>query len=330
MNPEDKMRKLMERAGAGSDPSEADWQNFVGRAHRSLRMHRAAVAAGVVALVALAAIGTSVITQATDSKPVPPGSTETVVQTETMVVQTWFVRGDTLWLEFEEIVATEAVGAASMRALLDGPTGPALEEGITSTIPEGTELLGLTIGERTAIVNLSSEFASPSGSLAERARLAQVVLTLTQFDTVELVRFEIEGEPVNNFGSHGTELPPDGQMAKDYEDLLPPIVVESPYPGQEVPATVTVSGTANVFEANVSYRVLDSDGNEVDHGGPGFATATCGTGCRGAYSFEVTVDVRQGTATPLLFSTVVIEVFESSAEDGRPLHVVRVPIRISS
>jgi hypothetical protein len=79
-----------------------------------------------------------------------------------------------------------------------------------------------------------------------------------------------------------------------------------------------VQGTANVFEATVSLRILDSGGREIART---FTTATCGTGCRGRYSKSVRFSVsseQPGT----------IEVFEESAEDGRPINVVTIPVML--
>jgi hypothetical protein len=107
-------------------------------------------------------------------------------------------------------------------------------------------------------------------------------------------------------GSVGSPTP-DGKAA---------IVVRTPAPGDEVVAPVTVAGTADVFEATVSVRILDEDGVEL---ATAFATATCGSGCRGRFRADVyfVTDRRQrGT----------IEVFESSAEDGSMLHVVSIPV----
>ena len=53
------------------------------------------------------------------------------------------------------------------------------------------------------------------------ARLGQVVYTLTQFPTVQKVRFELDGRPVNVFSSEGIVLDhPVGRS--DYQDLSPP------------------------------------------------------------------------------------------------------------
>jgi hypothetical protein len=100
--------------------------------------------------------------------------------------------------------------------------------------------------------------------------------------------------------------------------VKPAIVVRTPAAGDEIVSPVTVSGTADVFEATVSIRILDANGEEL---AAAFATATCGSGCRGKYSAEVfffTEERQEGT----------IEVFESSAADGSPLNLVSVPVEL--
>lgn len=94
------------------------------------------------------------------------------------------------------------------------------------------------------------------------------------------------------------------------------IVVGTPQPGDEVVSPVTIAGTADVFEATVSIVILDASGQEL---AATFATATCGTGCRGRYSAEVSffTETRQSGT---------IAVFESSAEDGSPRNLVTIPV----
>ena len=353
MNPEDKMRKWMERAGSSSEPSEVDWQNFVGRAHRSLRMHRAVTAIGVVAVVALGAIGANALTRVTEPQPAPPAGnpTETTTpaptesreakpkKTETpppipeeidyTVVELWFLKGERLYVEHEDVPAAVNIGNVAISTLILNRSGS--DGSLRNLIPEGTEVRGLTIADGIATIDLSEEFAAPGGSLEEKARLAQVVFTLTQFPTVKGVNLEIEGEPITNYGSHGLVL--DGpQDRDDFEDLSPAIIVETPEPGDETSSRIRVAGTANVFEANVSYRLLDDSGNEVDYrafdaeGKPadkGYTTATSGSGTRGTFEFIIEVDVPAGTR-------LVLEVLEYSAEDGSPQNVVRVPITVTS
>ena len=100
------------------------------------------------------------------------------------------------------------------------------------------------------------------------------------------------------------------------DGVKPAIVVRTPAAGDEIVSPVTVAGTADVFEATVSIRILDANGQEL---AAAFATATCGTGCRGKYSAEVfffAEERQDGT----------IEVFESSAADGSQLNLVSVPV----
>ncbi len=100
------------------------------------------------------------------------------------------------------------------------------------------------------------------------------------------------------------------------ETSIPPIAVALPLPGMSVPGPVTISGSADVFEATVSIRVLDANGDVIVET---FAMATCGTGCRGDFTTRVGVpiDVEQpGT----------IQVFESSAKDGSMINTVEIPV----
>ncbi len=81
-----------------------------------------------------------------------------------------------------------------MEALLAGPNALETDIGWGTSIPADTELLDINIRDGIAIVDLSAEFEQGSGTLAEVMRVAQVVFTLTQFDSVSAVSFRIEGE----------------------------------------------------------------------------------------------------------------------------------------
>ena len=100
---------------------------------------------------------------------------------------------------------------------------------------------------------------------------------------------------------------------------LGPIEVAAPAPGDTVTSPVTISGTADVFEATVSIRIVDSVNNVIAET---FTTASCGTGCRGTYSIDVPYSVN--TEQP-----GTIQVFEISAEDGRRINMVRVPVTLT-
>ena len=149
-----------------------------------------------------------------------------------------------------------------------------------SQIPAGSQLLGLTIEDGVATVDLTSEFESGGGSASMNMRIAQVVYTLTQFPTVKGVLFELDGQRVDVLGGEGVVVD-EPVTRKDYRDLLPAILVVDPQIGVRVHNPVVVQGTANVFEANVQVEVVDANGKVV---GSAFTTATCGTGSAEPFS----------------------------------------------
>jgi hypothetical protein len=233
-------------------------------------------------------------------------------------LEVWFARADGLVAVRRRHAPTPAVATAAVTGLLDGPTASERAAGITSAVPPGTRLLGISIAGGVATVDLTSEYQSGGGSLSLQTRLGQVVYTLTQFPTVQKVRFRLDGSPVNVFSSEGIVLDhPVGRS--DYSDLLPAIVVDKPVADDHVTSPVTVSGTANVFEANVTVEVLDAKGDVV---GKTFTTASCGTGCRGDYSVDVTYKVpkeQQGT---------IVVHDDDAAGTGTPPHSVRIPVTL--
>lgn len=94
------------------------------------------------------------------------------------------------------------------------------------------------------------------------------------------------------------------------------IEVLTPRAGATVSDPVTVTGCGNTFEANFLYRVEAEDGTVLVED---FGTMSCGNGCVGEFS----VDVEIGTTGPVLLT-----VFEASAKDGSPQHVVEVPLTV--
>jgi len=235
-------------------------------------------------------------------------------------LQVWFARDNGLVGVHRTHQPTRLVATAAVNSLLDGPTSDERLTGLASAVPPGTKLIGIGIHNGVATVDLTSEFQSGAGSRSMQMRLAQVVYTLTQFPTVQKVLFRLDGSPVNVFSSEGIVLDhPVGRS--DYVDLLPAITVEKPANGEQVTSPVTVSGTANVFEANVTVEVHDAHDRIV---GKTFTTATCGTGCAGSFSVPVTYKV--GSAQP---GTIVVH-DDDAAGTGKPPHEVRVPVTLAA
>ena len=279
---------------------------------------------GIVLLLALVATACNdddepaAASAAPSEAPSPSATAPAATPTPAAVTQS--VR---LWLTLEEFtglttrraqVTPPRFATAAVTELLKGPTPSEGSNGWGTAIPAGSELLGIDLDGGIATVDLSSEFESGGGSLSARMRLAQLVYTLTEFQTIQGVELEIEGRPATTFSSEGIVIE-DPLTRADFEDLVAPIIVHTPIAGQRVTSPVRISGNANVFEANVSIRILLGDEVLVET----FTTATCGTGCRGTYSKKVAFQLPQETEG-------VIHVYEASAENGAPLHVVSVPV----
>jgi Immunoglobulin-like domain of bacterial spore germination/Sporulation and spore germination len=250
-----------------------------------------------------------------------------------LTVQVWLMRGGQLFSSGRTVAVTKATGHAAMTALLAGPDAAERAAGVTSAIPAGTRLLGLGIAGGTATVDLSGGFGQAGGGAAgdgtagdgaavggaagggAAGRLAQVVYTLTQFPTVSRVRFEIGGTGVTTVAGVPVQQ---AQTRAAYASWLPPITVTAPLIGAAVRSPVTVTGTADVFEAAVSLRVLGAAGSEIARS---FTTASCGTGCRGGYAATVTYSVSHAQPG-------TIEVYEVSAKDGSAVHVQSIPVTL--
>ena len=215
-----------------------------------------------------------------------------------------------------EIPKTQAVATAAMNALLFGsPVQRNGYEPISSAIPPGTKLLGLTIRDGVATVDLSGEFASGGGSASSQYRLAQVTYTLTQFPTVSSVRFKVDGEAVTVFGSEGLVI--DGPQARDdFEDQLPAIFVDRPASSASIGNPARVAGNANVFEATFRITILDGAGRVL---ADQMTMATCGTGCRGTFDVDVPYNVGKAQWGTL-------RVWDGSARDGSPENVREYPV----
>jgi len=271
-------------------------------------------------LVAVAACGDD--GDGTSGTTAPPGSSATTVAPSTTSGGTTTVRAYFLRDEKVGPVARTAdgpgVASAALEALLAGPTEEEAGVGFSTTIPEGTELLGVTVEGGVATVDLSDEFAGGGGSLSMMGRVAEVVFTATQFPTVDGVAFQLEGEPLEVLGGEGLIL--DGpQTRADWEGMAPAILVESPLPFASVSSPLRVSGTANTFEAVFRLNVTDGEGLIVYDES---VQATSGSGTRGDFDVTATFEVSRPGAGEVI-------VFEESAENGEPIHVVEIPVQIS-
>jgi germination protein M len=250
----------------------------------------------------------------------PSGSPSPTTPVETMVVRAYYVLDGPPGVEglvptLRTVPKSAGVARAAMTALLDPTSILDDYSQLSSAIPAGTRVLGLSIKDGVATIDLSSQFASGGGSASGMYRLGQVVFTLTQFPTVRAVLFKVEGRTVTTFGSEGIVL--DGpQTRKDFDDLMPSIFVDRPAFGAAANNPARITGTANVFEATFRVALLDGARKVlVDK----MTMATCGTGCRGTFDVTLQYDVPKAQWGTL-------RVYFGSAVDGSPEDVRDYPV----
>ena len=207
----------------------------------------------------------------------------------------------------------------AMQALLEGPTRGERNNGISSAIPRGTKLLGISISGGVATVNLSGKFDNGGGSYSMQARLAQVVWTLTQFSTVDSVKFKINGTSTTVFGGEGVTVKNPSEPM-DWEDFLPAIMVTKPAFGAGTTNPMRITGFARTFEATFNVKIEAMNGRRLAR-----AVVTYGGVDTGEFGwFDITLPYRNHRVR-----NGIVKVWETSAEDGRPVNVREYRVKLA-
>jgi germination protein M len=266
--------------------------------------------------------------EADEPDPAPTPTTETgptatpvedddgdVDDADDFTVLVYLVRGEEIGVASRSIAPTPEIATGSINELLTGTTGYEEDLGFHSEIPLETRLLGISIDDGLAIVDLSGDFESGGGSFSMQMRVAQIVFTMTQFDTVDEVQIRINGRDVESIGGEGVLV--DQPMSReDFEDLSPAILVESPTPGEIVSSPLRLTGTAMTFEATIQIEIVDNSGQIIYED---FATAEVGTGFRGPFDLTIPFELtREG------FGAVIV--YEESARDGSRINLIEIPV----
>jgi len=287
----------------------------VGRALVCLASLPLVVLSAACASTSIPTVARSTTTSGSGSSSSLPAST-TTPGARSVSFRLYFMRGDKIAVTARTVVASPTVAAAALRTLLAGPNATETGSGLFSDIPSGTRLRGVLISDGTATVDLSSNFESGGASLSMTARLAQVTYTLTQFPTVSGVLYRLDGRPITVFGGEGVVLDRPATRSS-FESVTPAVLVEAPTPGCRVTSSLSVWGTANVFEATFQVEVAPEDGHvlvsQVVH-------ATSGTGTRGSFNAMVAIPAAAGPVT--------LKVFDLSAKDGSRQDLVVIPLRL--
>jgi spore germination protein GerM len=217
-------------------------------------------------------------------------------------------RGPRLYREFRKWTA-EGSDHSEIATAVEAVIGAeAKDDDYTSLWPSDTRVLGTTRVGDLATIDLSADAGGTFNGGAEFAELSvqQLVYTVTAADTAaKRVQILIEGQEMPDLW--GQVDVSDPQQRSPQIDVLGPVWVLAPTEGQSTATPVQLSGTASVFEANVSIEIM-RNGQVVKRT---FATASTGAPERGSWKKKVIL-------TP---GTYEVRAFESSAENGEPMYI---------
>ncbi len=249
---------------------------------------------------ALAGCGGASSTSEPTGPTVPPATapTTTTVPTTTTTpprieLSVYFLRDGKIAAARRSVPETQAVATAALQELLAGPNGTDRAAGLSTAIPGGTSFHDLEVTGGVASLSLD-------GDLSHEAE-GEVVYTLTQFSSVRSVA--LAGQSLTR---------------ASFEEVTPAILVESPAPGGTITSPLRVSGTANTFEATFLLKLTDVAGNQAFKQ---VVTATSGSGTRGTFDVSIPFEASPGPAQ--------LVAYETSAENGQPIHVVVIPVEVA-
>ena len=214
------------------------------------------------------------------------------------------------------VAKSTATARASVEALLASPTPGESSSipGVSTQIPAGTTLNSVTIAGGVATVDLSPEFDAEQTSAAAAMRVAQVVFTLTRFDSISSVAFRQDGIPVSVQTDNGAVVSRP-VTREDYLDFQAAVSVESPIYGGTARDPLRVTGVAAAFEATFEYALTDGEGLIIAEG---FATAESGVGWA-PFDFTIDYDVDRSQLGALI-------VWIDSAADGSRVDIREYPV----
>jgi hypothetical protein len=215
-------------------------------------------------------------------------------------VAVYFVRsGDSgIWVEPEAHDLdgpTTAVARAAMEILFRGDTH---DQNLTSTAPDGVQVLATNIVNRILIVDVSDDIVGTGyGSAQELAFAQQLAHTGTAFVTIDAVQLWVDGAPIDELWGHldwSRPIVPD-------PFALSPVTIET---ATVQDGRIVLSGQATVFEATIGIRLYRADGTLVTEA---FVMASDGAPERGTWAHTFTAP-GPGTYT--------VEASEDDPSDG--------------
>lgn len=255
-----------------------------------------------------------------------PSASPTPATTE--VTLYYLVEGsDELFLTAERhtVAKTRAVAKAALNELLHGRPQ---DEDHTMPFPKVADVVSVAVSNGVATVDWNAAVLEGNdGARVEALAIQSIVYTLTEFPSIEKVRFTVEGKDrgtasngrtIEDFWGH-TGLAGQPWDRELEIDVLAPITLWTPADDARAAGTLKLTGLAQTFEANVGIILRDADGTIVVHTS---ATALEAAPAREPFSKKLTF------TPPSSPQTWTLEVFESSAMDGSTTFLEDRSIRV--
>lgn len=217
--------------------------------------------------------------------------------------------------EVHQVEKTTEVAKAALNELIAGnPVTP----GAARVLPTETKILGIKIDQGLATVDFSADVLKANvGASGEALGIASIVNTLTEFPSIQKVSFTVDGQVAKAMDWWGHVGLSEQPFKRDLSNVNEPAIwVTSPVSGQIIASPVEISGSARVFEATVSFRIKDEQGNVLAQG---FANASQGAPERGDFKGQLAFK-------PAGPGKGQIEVFEVSMKDGSDRNKVIIPV----
>lgn len=95
----------------------------------------------------------------------------------------------------------------TLKELLKGPTPQEREKGISTLIPQGTEIKKVYIRDGIAYIDLGESFRfNPFGAEGYQTQVRQIVYTVTEFPGIHGVQFLVEGRKLDYLSPEGVYI----------------------------------------------------------------------------------------------------------------------------
>jgi hypothetical protein len=217
--------------------------------------------------------------------------------------------------EVHQVEKSSAVAGAALNEMIVGnPQTP----GAYRVVPADSRILGINLDQGLATVDFSGEVLKANvGASGEALGIASIVNTLTEFSTIQKVQFTVDGQADKGMDWWGHVGLYEQPFIRDLSSVYEPAIwVTTPVAGHTITTPVEISGNARIFEAMVSFRLKDANGNILSQG---FTQATAGAPDRGDFTAELDF-------TPAAAGKGQLEVFEASMKDGSELNKVIIPV----